>query len=116
MSAGTLNLIIEQGATYQKKLIWQDNDKTPIDNTGSTGRMQIRASKEDPTILLELTTENGRMTLGGANGEINLFIAAGDTEAITWTAGVYDLELEDGAGIVTRLVEGKVAVSLEVTR
>ena len=116
MSAGELDLLIEQGATFQKKLIWQDADGNPIDITNYTGRMQVRESKDATVILVELTTVNGRITIGGANGEIDLEIDATTTAALTFSSAVYDLELEDTGGIVTRLVEGKVKLSFEVTR
>lgn len=116
MAAGELDLVIEQGATFQKKLIWQDASGNPIDITGYIARMHIREELDSATILVELTTVNGRISLGGSNGEIDLLISASDTEALTFSSAVYDLELEDTGGIVTRLVEGKVRLSLEVTR
>ena len=116
MAAGELDLVIEQGATFQKKLIWQDATGTPIDITGYIGRMHIRETQDATTILVDLNTSNGRITLGGTNGEIDLLIDATDTEALDFGSAVYDLELEDTGGVVTRLVEGKVSLSLEVTR
>lgn len=116
MSAGVLKLSVEQGATYKKKLIWKDSSGALVNLTGFTARMQIRKEIADATILLELTTENGGITLGGANGEIDLLISDTDTTAITWGSGVYDLEMIDTGSEVTRLVEGKVTVSFEVTR
>ena len=117
MAAGKLNLTIEQGATFRKVLTWTDNLGNPIDITGFTARMQIRQALKDPTPIISLTTENGGIVLGGVTGEIELYISDGDTEAMTIQKGVYDLELEaGGGGDVTRLVEGKVTMSLEVTR
>lgn len=122
MAAGTLNIVIEQGATFQKKLTWADDIDFPasgnaIDITGYTARMQLREEKDSPDpAILELTDGNGRITLGGANGEIDLFIDDADTEALTIESGFYDLEVESPAGIVTRLVEGTFQLSTEVTR
>lgn len=116
MPAGSLDLTIEQGATYEKKFIWKDANSVLIPLTGYVARMQVRAVLADAEFLIELTTENGGIALGGANGEIDLLISATDTAAITWFTGVYDLELQDGSGKVTRLLEGKVKVKAEVTR
>lgn len=116
MPAAELDLTIEQGATFDKTLTWQDADSTPIDITGYVARMQIREEKSADAVLLELTDVNGRIVLGDAAGTIQLLINAADTEAFAFTSGVYDLELESPGGVVTRLVEGKVKVSLEVTR
>jgi len=122
MAAGTLNIVIEQGATFQKKLTWADDITfplagNPIDITGYTARMQLREEKDSPDpAILELTDANGRITIGGANGEIDLFIDDADTETLTIESGFYDLEIESPAGIVTRLVEGTFQLSTEVTR
>lgn len=88
----------------------------PINLTGYTARMQIRSSVESETVLVNLTTENGGITLGGTGGTVQLLITAVATAAITWTSGVYDLELVSGSGIVTRLVSGRINVTQEVTR
>lgn len=78
--------------------------------------MQIRGKLADTSVLLSLTTENSRIVLGGAAGTVDLFISDVDTAGITWTAGVWDLEIAHPSGDVTRLAEGSVSVSLEVTR
>lgn len=116
MSAGYLDLYIEQGATYDQPFVWKDGNGNPVNITGYTARMQIRKSVSATSVIIELTTENGRITLGGAAGTIDLLIDADDTAALEQFAGVYDLELESNTGFVTRLLEGQVTVSKEVTR
>lgn len=119
MPAATVNLtgdrMIEQGASWRLLLLW-NGDSSPINLTGYTARMQIRKSATSSAALLELTTENSRITLGGVAGTITLTLTAADTAAITWTSGVYDLELVDSGGGVRRLIQGAVRVSREVTR
>lgn len=88
----------------------------PVDLTSYTARMQIRATKSAATFLLELTTANGRIALDNTLKTITLTVSATDTAAITWTSGVYDLELVSPGGVVTRLVEGAVTVSEEATK
>jgi hypothetical protein len=87
-----------------------------VDLTGYTARMQIRASVAATNTLLELTTENGGIVLDPTTGKVTLTATAVQTAAMTFTSGVYDLELVDATGAVTRLAEGSVAVSREVTR
>jgi hypothetical protein len=79
--------------------------------------MQVRQrhTSEDPAAL-NLTTENGGITLGGAAGTIAIVAAATSTGDITFKRGVYDLEMISASGIVTRLIEGVVTVTPEVTR
>lgn len=88
----------------------------PVDLSNYTARMQMRSSAGSDVVLLELTTENGGLTLGGTDGTVSRMIAATATAALAFRTAVYDLELVDGAGNVTRLAEGAVCVDREVTR
>ena len=114
--AGTLHLTIEQGATYDPVLTWGDENGAPIDLTCYIARMQIRASVEAVTTIHEATTANGQLVMGGAAGTVTFNIPAVDTAAMDFEEAVYDLEVESAGGHVTRLVEGSVYLSPEVTR
>lgn len=118
MAAGTYDFTIEQGASFTREIIWKNNAAVPVpyNLTGFTARMQVRSSITAPAILLELTTENGRVSLGTSNGKITLILTAAETAAFAWITGVYDLEIIDVAGKVTRLLKGTVAVDPEITR
>ncbi|HXH24529.1 MAG TPA: hypothetical protein VNI78_04720 [Vicinamibacterales bacterium] len=116
MSAGQLPLEILQGETLVKPMTWYDEAGQPVDLTGYTARMQARERHGSPTVLLELTTENGGIQLGGPSGTITLSMSAAQTAALTWRRGVYDLELVSPAGVVTRLIEGVITVVPEVTQ
>lgn len=118
-----LKLKIYQGATFSKRLQWSTASPedptvpgTPIDLTGCTARMQIREEKTASAVLLELTTENGRLTITPEEGRVDLLLTDEETTEVTWETGVWDLEIVHPGGEVTRLVEGTVSVSLEVTR
>ncbi|WP_313105067.1 hypothetical protein [Stutzerimonas nitrititolerans] len=87
--------------------------KPPVDLTGAQARMQIR-SGIGGGLLLELTTENGGLAITGP-GTITRTLSAAETAALTWTEGVYDLEVEYADGTVQRYLQGKVTVSREVT-
>lgn len=113
----TYNFIVYQGTDYAQQLIWRDNGVTPVNLTGFTARMQIRKRVSSETPFIELTTENGGITLGGALGTIDLHMTPAQTAALSWRGeAVYDLELVPANGAVTRLMEGKVILSPEVTR
>ena len=75
---------------------------TPLDMTGCEARRTIK-DKIGGTMLLELTTANGRMAIDNVNHTITETISAEDTAAITWKKGVTDLELETSAGVVIEL-------------
>lgn len=114
MPAVTHDFQIEQGTTLEKTLIWKDNNKNPRDLTGYTARLQMRPSKTSDTVMVELTTENGGITLGGPSGTITLNFTEQNTEPLT-RDGVYDLEIVIGNS-VKRLIEGTITVSRGVTR
>lgn len=119
MSAAPVKLPLKfyQGATFRKVVTWKAGDPAvPVDLTGCTARMHVRAKLEDAAPLLALTTEDGGIVLGGAAGTVTIFVSDAGTAAITWVSGVYDLEIEFTNGDVRRLIYGTVTVSKEVTR
>ena len=67
------------------------------------------------TTILSLTQSAG-LTLGGVAGTIIIALTATQTAALVAGNYVYDLELASSGGVVTRLVQGTLAVSAEVTR
>jgi hypothetical protein len=115
MAAGTLDFTIEQGATFNLLLTWKIND-TLVNLTGYTARLQARVDVEDSELILSLTTSNGGITLGGAAGTISLDQTATQTTLLPAGTYVYDLELIASNSTVTRLVQGELLVSPEVTR
>jgi hypothetical protein len=115
MTAVTHDITIEQGATFTLDLLYKDNLGAPINLTGFTARMQVRRRYNDPVKLLDFTTENGAIVLGGAAGTIKVTGLATLTDDVPAKPGVYDLELVNGS-VVIRLVEGSVEIKPEVTR
>ena len=88
----------------------------PINMTGYTARMQIRASIDDTVVLLELTTENGKIAIDSVNSTITLTLSAVETASLSWLKGVYSVELISPGGVVTPFLDGSVSVAKEVTR
>lgn len=124
MSAGTYNIVAEQGATYSKLFTLTNSAGDLIDLTGYTARLHVREAYSGEVKLLELTTENGGITLGGAAGTLALLATATQMAAIVVPdlpgtppkrSAVYDLELITGSTI-TRLLQGKFDITREVTR
>ncbi|WP_344917336.1 hypothetical protein [Streptosporangium oxazolinicum] len=86
----------------------------PVDLTGATARMEIRA-KAGGALIHRLDTTNGGITLGGTSGTILLSIAPEVSSTWTILKAVYDLEVVEASGAITRLIQGPVSVSPEVT-
>ena len=110
------DITVYQGQTFVQPLVWKDNAQTPINLTGFTARLQIRRNVRSPDVLHSMTTENGGITLGDLFGTIELTIPAATSSLFAFRSAVYDLELIAPGGAVTRLMEGEVTVSPEVTR
>jgi hypothetical protein len=113
------DICIFQGATFDQTLFYETGEpSTPVNLAGYTAKMQIRSKPESKAVILELSTTNGRITLnyGSNNGAIRLFILATDTATLSvCDKAVYDLELYNGA-VTTRILQGNVIISPEVTR
>ncbi len=119
---GIYNLCINQGATFKRTFIWTvgtcccgtvGSAPGPVDLTGYTAMMQIRAYVNPTAPLYYDATPV--LTLGTTDGSITLDIPAADTETFTWWNGFYDLLLTDSSGNVTRLLQGTVTVQPGVT-
>jgi len=112
-----VRLQLLQGQTYHQVFTWRaGTPPAPVDLTGCSALMHVRASVGAPAVLLELSTTNGRIALGGEAGTITLALSAAETAALTFASAVYDLEITHPGGQVRRLLQGAVAVSPEVTR
>lgn len=114
MKSGKYNFVCQQGSTFSEQLIWSI-DQNPVDLTTYTARMQVREKYKSPNYILNLTTENGGITLGGDDGTIDIDINSTTTSNIVAKEYVYDIELISSS-VVTRLLEGKFIVTPEVTR
>ncbi len=114
--AGSFDFTIEQGATFNLLMTWKI-DNVPVNLTNWTARLQARVDVEDTETILSLTTDaGGGITLGGATGTITLSRNATQTALLQTGSFVYDLELISGVSSVTRLLQGELTISAEVTR
>jgi hypothetical protein len=121
MAAGIYNFTIEQGATFTRQFKYKNSEGVGIDLTNYEVRMQIRKNigASTPELsLTESTTPNGSILSVGSGNDVNvitLTITAADTSTMSFDTAVYDLEIEL-LGVVTRLLQGKIKLSKEVTR
>jgi hypothetical protein len=126
MAAGRYSFTIEQGATLSFELQYKDGDGNPINLSGYSGKMQIRTSIDAVTASLTLSSslqpDGTGLNFSGSNGNkdpksgsIGLYISAATASLLDFDKGVYDLEIKSGL-TVTRLLEGEVRLSKEITR
>ena len=88
----------------------------PSDITGFTARMQIREKWHSPDVIVELTTENGGIVLTVEDASIELTLLPTATALYTFRQAVYDIEMISPGGAVTRIIEGTITLSKEVTK
>lgn len=115
MIAGQYNFIIQQGSTFALTFTYEDQDEVVIDLTGYTARLKAKVDYSQTSAVIDLTTSNGGITLGGAAGTIALAMTAAATAALTAPQTLYyDLELILGS-TVDRIIQGTIEISPEVT-
>jgi hypothetical protein len=116
MAAGVYNFTIEQGTTVAIDFAYQTAAGVAIPLTNYTARMQARETISSPVAVIDATTSNGQLSVDGAGGIVSLALSATVTAALDFRTAAYDLEIVSQAGVVTRLVQGTITLSREVTR
>jgi hypothetical protein len=111
-------MVADQGSTFSRIIYYKDPAKKSIKFSGYTARMHVRPKYESNTVLLDLTTENGGISLGDTDGSISLFVDDTVMETIEEGIYVYDLELAAPSAdlYVYKILQGNFAVRSEVTR
>lgn len=97
MKPGVYNIECKQGASWDQSLNWTAGGDT-VDLTGYTARLVVRYKAGSPNILLDCTTENERITLGGTPNNIVIEVARDVTALLSPGSYVYDLELSSAGG------------------
>lgn len=119
MPAAKQNLFIEQGTTWRYPLALKAGataTSPALNLTGYTAHMQLRSDIGSATAIIALTTANGRITIAPLIGQVDLVLSATETAALAFDRAVYDLEIISASGEVTRILQGSVTLSKEVTR
>lgn len=88
----------------------------PVNLTSYTAELQIRSLPSDPTAVLTLSTANNGIAITALTGTIACHATAAQTTLIDEGTYYYDIEITSLGGIVTRVAQGQVIVSAEVTR
>lgn len=116
-TAGKLDIVIEQGVTFSRTVVWTDSDGTAYDITDYTVRAHIREYISNPSTIHQSSTMDGEIVLSDPTaGTFVWTIPADSTAAMDFTNAWYDVELESTGGTVTRLLQGNVLLDKEVTR
>tara|TARA_R100000655_G_scaffold84492_1_gene124106 strand:- start:696 stop:1391 length:696 start_codon:yes stop_codon:yes gene_type:complete len=103
MASAKLDIVLEEGSSWQKSILWTDSTNAPISLLGYFARLGIVKDYDDAasaqSIFLESDQKNGNgsfITVGEATGTIDITISSTDVAgAITggFKRGFWDLEL-----------------------
>jgi len=105
---------VYQGATFSLRPQWKI-DGTYVNVTGYTAAMSVKYSPTSVSTIIELTSANGKITVGTTDGKFTLNLTAAETTALAAGNYVYDLEVTAPDSTVTRLLEGGFTVYEGVT-
>jgi hypothetical protein len=126
MIPGRYNITVYKGTTYTNTItaLSQENGVTVDFSKYTNLRLQVREPwmneyQSSTTPLLEMTTENGRLSIVNNGLAIQLLLDSEETTALTFNSGVYALELvemvEGLPDVVDPILIGSFSVIREVT-
>lgn len=104
------NILVDQGTTFSTTITVTDDEGTPLTLTNYSGAAQMRK---------HYTSSNATsfsVSVNNSTGEISLALTANQTSNLVAGRYVYDVELTDANNVVSRIVEGIVTVTPQVTR
>ena len=104
------NLTIDQGSTFNVTLDLTDENDTVIDLTGYSGVSQIRKT------FTSLTGVSFAVAISAQYGTVTLSLTPAQTASLVAGRYVYDVELTSAGGTVSRIIEGIVTVTPQVTK
>lgn len=117
MTAGIYNLVMDQGSVWTLQLTYEDYAGTPIDLTDCTAKMQLRSLPDDPNVALTLSSANGAIQITPLTGVILITATSQQTGQVSTGPYYYDIEVTSTlTSEVSRIMQGQIVVSAEVTR
>jgi len=104
------NLVVDQGTTYSTVITVETSVGEVLDLTTYTGAAQMRKHYTSSNSVSFV------VGLGGVLGTVTLQMTANTTNNLVAGRYVYDVELTDSSNTVSRIIEGIVTVTPNVTR
>jgi len=104
-----INIVMDQGSTFLTTFNVVDTNNSPINLSSYTANSSMKQTYSSSTTYV--FTANGY-----ANGAITLAMNTATTSSISSGRYVYDIDITDGAGTVSRVIEGIVTVTPGVTK
>lgn len=112
MSAGTYNLVIDQGSDFALDLVIKEAGSA-LNLSSYSGRAQLRTSVSASSAAASFTVTK----TNAAGGALKMELSAATSSGISAGQYVYDLEIyTSGDAVVKRILQGEVTITPEVTR
>tara|TARA_E500000178_G_C16423185_1_gene488229 strand:+ start:39 stop:371 length:333 start_codon:yes stop_codon:yes gene_type:complete len=105
------NLTIDQGTTFTANIDCTAADDAALNLTGYTVAAQLRKTYDSTT-----STAFTAIIANALTGRLQISLTPVQTGALAAGRYVYDVEITDQTGIITRVVEGQVEITPGVTR
>lgn len=114
MNPGRYNISVIQGTTFALSPVWKIGG-VAVTLSNYSADMQVRYAS-DTSIIVELSTSNGKITIDSAYGRINLGLSSSNTAALTPGTYQYQLNLTDNnANVTYAILAGSFTVVAAVT-
>jgi|688.fasta_scaffold04417_18 hypothetical protein len=111
----TKNLTLNKGSSY--RIIFDLTKNGSAANlTGFSFRGQIRTSATSSSVLLEMNSANLLIKSEPTIGRFTVFLPESFTRRVSGSYAVYDIEMIDGLGDVSKIVQGLITFVSEVTQ
>lgn len=107
-----VELTLDQGTTFETSVSLANDDQTAINVTGYSFSSQIRKSYYSTNAVANLTVT----VVDASTGNVKLSMTAANTANVKAGRYLYDLLMTDTGGIKTRVIEGVITVTPQVTR
>lgn len=105
-------LIVDQGATFDYRINLKNPDGSGMNVANNVFSGQVRKSyysrKQTANLVINV--------VDASNGNVNIYLSAANTANIAAGRYVYDVKMVTPANVVTRISEGILTVTPQVTK
>jgi hypothetical protein len=123
MMRDVFHLEVTEGTDFTQSFLYADPcTQVPSDLTGFTADMKIKDNGNgtydgyaNPNVVLELSTANGGIVLGGTNGIVTIVLTNMQLTDTTWNRGVYNIVLTDMSGKKIPFLHGFITIISDTT-
>jgi len=105
------NLFVDAGSDYSNIITVSSTNGQPLNLTGYSVASQMRKSYSSSTAYAFAAS-----VYDAANGKVRLQLSASNSSAIPAGRWLYDVEITSPSGTKTRVVEGIVTITPQITQ